>query len=677
VFDSILVANRGEIAVRIVRTLRRLGIRSVAVYSDIDQGARHVAEADVAIRIGPASPRDSYLHIDRIIGAAVSTSAQAVHPGYGFLAENGDFARACADSDLVFIGPSPSVIDLMGDKIRAKQTVTSAGVRTVPGRARQGMTDDDIADAALEIGFPLLVKPSAGGGGKGMRLVEEPGHLTEALAGARREAAASFGDDTLFVEKFIEKPRHIEVQVFADTFGTTLHLGERECSLQRRHQKVMEESPSPMVSPETRGHLGDAAVSVARSVNYVGAGTVEFIVAAARPDEFYFMEMNTRLQVEHPVTELVTGLDLVEHQVRVAAGEPLGFGTDEIQVVGHAIEARIYAEDPGRNFLPTGGKILMLREPSDQGIRVDSGVVEGFDIATAYDPMLSKVIAWGPDRAAALTRLREAMSETVIHGAVTNISFLRNLAAHPEIVAGHLDTGFIERELESLVHREPPAVVFAAYALLRLVDSWPPGPIVDPWDLPTGWRPGTSRPLKFTVSCAGGSSTSISILGSPTGAVFQLGDADPQPVSLVLTANRMLVSLGDRTHRVWATTDGDTEWISVDGDTWSMREEITLRSSTMGSPSDGDVRSPMPGVVTQVRTSQGQHVTLGQTLVVVEAMKMEHLLTAPREGVVELRVTPGDQVVVDQVVALVGFLGTSDREGASNDVIGASTAALN
>ncbi|HTI28194.1 MAG TPA: biotin carboxylase N-terminal domain-containing protein, partial [Kutzneria sp.] len=369
-FDTVLIANRGEIAVRVIQTLRRMGIRSVAVHSDADAGARHVHEADVAVRIGPAAARESYLSIERIIDAALKTGAQAVHPGYGFLAENAAFARACAESGLVFVGPPPAAIDAMGDKIRAKQTVTAAGVPVVPGAF-----GDDIEHAVAEIGFPVLLKPSAGGGGKGMRLVHSVDELPAAIESAKREARNSFGDDTLLAERFVLNPRHIEIQVLADAHGTVLHLGERECSLQRRHQKIIEEAPSPLLDEETRARMGKSAADAAASVGYTVAGTVEFIVSADRPDEFFFMEMNTRLQVEHPVTELVTGVDLVEQQLRVAAGEKLSLTQDDIRLTGHAVEARIYAEDPAHGFLPTGGTLLTLDEPTDR-IRVDSGVSE-------------------------------------------------------------------------------------------------------------------------------------------------------------------------------------------------------------------------------------------------------------------------------------------------------------
>src|SRR4051794_12330039 len=426
-FNTVLVANRGEIAVRVIRTLRDMGIRSVAVYSEADAGARHVAEADVAVLLGPAPARQSYLNIDAVVGAAVRTGAQAVHPGYGFLAENAEFADALQRAGITFIGPPVGAIRTMGDKIAAKAAVSAFGVPVVPGVSRPGLTDADLTAGARDVGYPVLVKPSAGGGGKGMRAVHQPSELPAALASARREAASAFGDDTLFLERFVLNPRHIEVQVLADGDGDGVHFGERECSLQRRHQKVIEEAPSPLLDSATRARIGAAACDTARSVDYAGAGTVEFIVSADRPDEFFFMEMNTRLQVEHPVTEMVTGIDLVEQQVLIAAGHKLPIAQDDVTLTGHAIEARVYAEDPGRGFLPTGGTVLGLAEPGGPGIRVDSGLARGTVIGSDYDPMLSKVIAYADDRQAALRALDRALADTAVLGVTTNIEFLRYL----------------------------------------------------------------------------------------------------------------------------------------------------------------------------------------------------------------------------------------------------------
>ncbi|MGI5338123.1 acetyl/propionyl/methylcrotonyl-CoA carboxylase subunit alpha [Streptomyces sp. CA-181903] len=490
-FESVLVANRGEIAVRVIRTLRELGIRSVAVYSDADADARHVREADTAVRLGPASAAESYLSVDRLLAAAERAGAQAVHPGYGFLAENAAFARACADAGLVFIGPPADAIDLMGDKIRAKETVRAAGVPVVPGSTGSGLTDAQLIDAAREIGMPVLLKPSAGGGGKGMRLVRDEALLAEEIAAARREARGSFGDDTLLVERWIDRPRHIEIQVLADGHGNVVHLGERECSLQRRHQKIIEEAPSVLLDEATRAAMGAAAVQAARSCGYTGAGTVEFIVPGGDPSAYYFMEMNTRLQVEHPVTELVTGLDLVEWQLRVAAGEPLDFAQDDVSLTGHAVEARICAEVPARGFLPSAGRIVALHEPEGPGVRVDSGLLPGTEVGTDYDPMLAKVIAYGPDRATALRRLRAALADTTILGLETNTGFLRRLLAHPSVVSGDLDTGLVDRDGPSLLSDTVPAEVYTTAALTRQAALSPaPASWTDPFSTPDAWRLG-------------------------------------------------------------------------------------------------------------------------------------------------------------------------------------------
>ncbi|WP_246618715.1 acetyl-CoA carboxylase biotin carboxylase subunit, partial [Streptomyces javensis] len=524
-FDTVLVANRGEIAVRVIRTLRRLGIRSIAVYSDADADARHVREADTAVRIGPAPAAESYLSIERLLEAAARTGAQAVHPGYGFLAENGAFARACADAGLAFIGPPAGAIELMGDKIRAKETVRVAGVPVVPGSSGSGLTDEQLTAAAREIGMPVLLKPSAGGGGKGMRLVRDEALLADEIAAARREARGAFGDDTLLVERWIDRPRHIEIQVLADGQGHVVHLGERECSLQRRHQKIIEEAPSPLLDEATRARMGEAAVAAARSCGYVGAGTVEFIVPGADPSAYCFMEMNTRLQVEHPVTELTVsvggrpGLDLVEWQLRVAAGEPLPFGQDEIGFAGHAVEARICAEtaraaaDGRVDFLPSAGAVLALDEPAGEGVRVDSGLSQGTEVGTVYDPMLAKVIAHGSDRPTALRRLRAALGSLTVLGVDTNTGFLRRLAAHPAVASGELDTGLVDRAAAQLIPAAIPEEVYATAALLRQAAlepatprgdgsggrpepggsglGGPPADVwVDPFSVPTGWRLG-------------------------------------------------------------------------------------------------------------------------------------------------------------------------------------------
>ncbi|MFF8450211.1 biotin carboxylase N-terminal domain-containing protein [Streptomyces leeuwenhoekii] len=631
-FDTVLVANRGEIAVRVVRTLRALGVRSVAVFSDADAGARHVREADTAVRIGPAPAAESYLCVERLLEAAARTGAQAVHPGYGFLAENAGFARACEAAGLVFIGPPAEAISLMGDKIRAKETVREAGVPVVPGGR-----DPDLAAAARELGAPVLLKPSAGGGGKGMRLVRDLDRLEEEIAAARREARASFGDDTLLVERWIDRPRHIEIQVLADGHGNVVHLGERECSLQRRHQKIIEEAPSVLLDEATRAAMGEAAVQAARSCGYRGAGTVEFIVPGGDPSSYYFMEMNTRLQVEHPVTELVTGLDLVEWQVRVAAGEPLPFGQDGITLTGHAVEARLCAEDPSRGFLPSGGTVLRLREPQGDGVRTDSGLSEGTEVGSLYDPMLSKVIAYGPDRPTALRRLRAALAETVTLGVQTNAGFLRRLLAHPAVVAGDLDTGLVEREVDGLVASGVPEEVYEAAAAVRL-DALRPrgGGWTDPFSVPSGWRlGGEPKPVAFPLRAAGAEP----VVHTPRGTHTVTGEE----VSVVLDGVRHTF------HRA-----GD--WLGRDGDAWQVRDHDPVAASLGRAAHAGadSLTAPMPGTVTVVKVAVGDEVSAGQSLLVVEAMKMEHVITAPHAGTVtELDVIPGTAVAMDQVLAVI------------------------
>ncbi|WP_033322793.1 acetyl/propionyl/methylcrotonyl-CoA carboxylase subunit alpha [Streptomyces yerevanensis] len=694
-FETVLVANRGEIAVRVIRTLRALGVRSVAVFSDADADARHVREADTAVRIGPAPAGESYLSAERLLDAAARTGAQAVHPGYGFLAENASFARACADAGLVFIGPPASAIELMGDKIRAKETVRAAGVPVVPGAA-----DPELEDAARELGAPVLLKPSAGGGGKGMRLVRDLSVLSEEIAAARREARASFGDDTLLVERWIDRPRHIEIQVLADGHGNVVHLGERECSLQRRHQKIIEEAPSVLLDEKTRAAMGAAAVEAARSCGYVGAGTVEFIVPGDDPSAYCFMEMNTRLQVEHPVTEMITGVDLVEWQLRVAAGERLGFGQEDITFTGHAVEARICAEDPARGFLPSGGTVLALREPQGDGVRTDSGLSEGTEVGSLYDPMLSKVIAYGPDRATALRKLRAALAETVTLGVPTNAGFLRRLLAHPAVVAGELDTGLVEREVDGLVSAEVPSEVYVAAGLLRQAELFPrpvpsrlyqfaapprgglrpqtpdrperPRPQApdglegwtDPFSVPSGWRlGGTPAWTVHHLRVPGHDPVEVRVRGTlrdaevswgsgglpPASGRGGLGEENPPAGTRTVTLH-----LNGVTHTFAALPAGT--WLGRDGDAWNVQDHDPVAASLTGAALTGvdSLTAPMPGTVTVVKVAVGDEVTAGQSLLVVEAMKMEHVISAPHAGTVaELDVTPGSTVAMDQVLAVI------------------------
>ncbi|MEV7510690.1 acetyl-CoA carboxylase biotin carboxylase subunit [Streptomyces sp. NPDC091201] len=666
-FSTVLVANRGEIAVRVIRTLRELGIRSVAVFSDADADARHVREADTAVRIGPAAAAESYLSVERLLDAAKRTGAEAVHPGYGFLAENAAFARACTDAGLAFIGPPASAISLMGDKIRAKETVKAAGVPVVPGSSGSGLSDAELVAAASEIGMPVLLKPSAGGGGKGMRLVRDEAVLAEEIAAARREARSSFGDDTLLVERWVDRPRHIEIQVMADAHGNVVHLGERECSLQRRHQKVIEEAPSVLLDEKTRAAMGAAAVDAARSCGYVGAGTVEFIVPGGDPSSYYFMEMNTRLQVEHPVTELITGLDLVELQLRVASGEALPVTQDDIRLTGHAIEARVCAEDPARGFLPSGGTVLALSEPSGGAVRTDSGLTAGVPVGSTYDPMLSKVIVHGPDRATALRMLRGALADTVILGVQTNAGFLRRLLAHPDVVSGDLDTGLVERDLSGLLPEGVPPEVYAAAALLAGAAPEPrTAEWADPFDAASGWRLGGTPAWTVHHFRLPGQDP-VEVRTRQVGAEqdILLGAVDSGVPARGRTVGRtpdtVTVELDGVTHRFSHTASPEGVWLGRDADSWHVQAYDPVAANLGGGGRGGanTLAAPMPGTVTVVKVAVGDRVAAGQSLLVVEAMKMEHVISAPHAGTVTgLDVSPGTTVAMDQVLAVV----TPDEE---------------
>ena len=655
-FSTVLVANRGEIACRIIATLRRLGVRSVAVYSDADRGARHVALADEAVRLGPAPAAESYLSIERILDAARLSGAEAVHPGYGFLSENVAFARACADAGIVFIGPAPRALEVMGDKIRAKAHVAGSGVPIVPGSSLADASDDDLAVEAERIGYPLLIKPSAGGGGKGMQLVRGPRELAGGLATARRVARSAFGNDTLLIERLIELPRHIEVQVLADAHGAVIHLGERECSLQRRHQKVIEEAPSPLLDPSTRARIGAAACDAARSVDYLGAGTVEFLVSAAAPEEFFFIEMNTRLQVEHPVTELITGLDLVEQQVRIAAGAPLTITQGEVALTGHAIEARLYAESPARGFLPATGRVVGLREARGAGVRVDSSLLAGLDVGADYDPMLAKIIAYGADRREALDRLQRALAETVVLGFDTNVDFLQELLAQPAVQSGDLHTGLIEEMLpvgpSIATDGVLTAVAARAHGMRWPTDDLGPNAVGALWRAGDGWRVGEHRSVRYTLEPEGVDAVEVPVRASdaPASAIGLGEDVMDAADHGVLT----VAQSDDGTFWTHRRTPGRGTTVAVR--VLDRAERVARSIAERGGPAesgDAELRTPMPGTVVALDVADGAEVEAGDPVVTVEAMKMEYRVLAPHAGTVALHVVIGDRVGRGDPVATV------------------------
>ncbi|GGE46518.1 3-methylcrotonyl-CoA carboxylase subunit alpha [Agaricicola taiwanensis] len=626
-FDSILIANRGEIACRIIRTARRLGLRTIAVYSEVDADALHVREADEAHLIGPAPVRDSYLNQDKILTVLRETGAACVHPGYGFLSENADFAEAVAAAGAVFVGPPPSAIRAMGLKDEAKAIVSKAGVPVVPGFHGAKQEPNFLREKAYEIGYPVLIKAVAGGGGKGMRRVDKATEFLDALDSAKREALNAFGDERVLVERYIQNPRHIEVQIFADSHGNTVHLFERDCSLQRRHQKVIEEAPAPGMTQEVRAVMGAAAVAAAEAVSYTGAGTVEFIVDGSRglrPDGFFFMEMNTRLQVEHPVTEAITGLDLVELQLRVAAGEPLPFSQNDLAIHGHAVEARVYAEDPETGFLPSTGTLHALKLPRAQGIRIDSGVSEGDTVSPFYDPMIAKVIAQGETREEALERLQAALQATLVAGPRTNVAFLSALASHADFRAEIFDTGFIDRNLDALgaFPQAPSATVVSAAARrllqrererLAKLDASRSDERFSPWSVPDCFRLGAmvSQPLSII--------------------------ADGVQVEVDPAATAEGVVLIDTPDAVIALARGRQTTVRLP-DPFDVEAEVSAEGDTA-------IRAPLNGRVLSVLVQSGETVERGQRLVLIEAMKMEHALAAPRAGIVaSVKVQDGDQV---------------------------------
>ncbi|MBA0046456.1 biotin carboxylase N-terminal domain-containing protein [Mycobacteroides sp. LB1] len=638
---SVLIANRGEIAVRIASTLHAMGIRSIAVYTDGDTD--HLAACDTAVRLGADS--SSYLDIDSIISAAKQAGAEAIHPGYGFVSENADFVRACQSAGIIFVGPPAEAMDAMGDKIRAKDTVAAAGVPVVPGSVG-AQSDAELIATAETIGTPLIIKPSAGGGGKGMRVVHALGELPDALVASRREATAIFGDDTLLVERYLARPRHIEVQVFGDTHGNMVHLGERECSLQRRHQKVIEEAPSPLLTPAMRAAMGEAACQIARSVGYFGAGTVEFIVDSDDPESFYFMEMNTRLQVEHPVTEMVTGIDLVQWQIGVAAGECLPLAQNQISLTGHAVEARVYAEDPAREFLPTGGSVALGRFSSSA--RTDTALATGSVVGSRFDPMLAKVIVHAADRASALADANQALADTRILGVGTNIAFLRALLTNPVVIAGDIDTALLDK-IAAEYHPPvaPPWVWVAAAALLDGASASD-----GLWNAKSGWRIGEHAARSYRLRI--GESIELIRLWSDPVAGVSVGDGERVQSKVHSTAGQVSIEFAGQLYRADATRTETAAWIATDEGTWhaDIAPEPRLRHHD-GEDEDGEIRSSMPGVVRVVSVSTGTVIERDAPVVVVEAMKMEHTLRAPLAGTVTVSVAVGDQVAVDQLLATI------------------------
>ncbi|MGE0253695.1 MAG: biotin carboxylase N-terminal domain-containing protein [Alphaproteobacteria bacterium] len=655
-FRTVLIANRGEIACRIARTARRMGLRTVAVHSDADAGAMHVAACDTAVRIGPAPVRESYLSIPAILAAARASGAEAIHPGYGFLSENADFADAVAAAGLVLVGPPAAAMRAMGDKSRAKALMEKAGVPLVPGFHADGADPTRLAAEAARIGFPVLIKASAGGGGRGMRVVHDAGKFLEALAGAQREAENAFGDGRVLLERWVERARHIEVQVFADTLGEVIHLFERDCSLQRRHQKVIEEAPAPGLTPAQRAALGEAAVAAARAVSYVGAGTVEFLAEADDPSNFFFMEMNTRLQVEHPVTEFVTGLDLVEWQFRVAAGERLPLRQADVKLAGHAIEARLYAEDPQRGFLPSSGYLAHLAWPEARdGLRIDTGVRGGDTVAPFYDPMLAKVIFGGADREAAREGLAAALAATEVVGPQTNRAFLVACLRHADFAAARLDTRFIERHQADLLPPPAPAPDAAlALATAWLAEDWAAaarrramaaGAPASPWARADGWR--LNAPPQVGLTLLDGE-REVAVTARPAGSgwAIALDGAAAAAVDGVSVAGASVSATLDGVRRQASAVAHDGALVvHLDGAAWRFVRKPELGGGAGREAAAGSLSAPLSGKVVRVAVAAGDAVTRGQTLMVLEAMKMEHAIAAPADGrVADIHFAAGDQV---------------------------------
>ncbi|CAH0168163.1 acetyl/propionyl/methylcrotonyl-CoA carboxylase subunit alpha [Stenotrophomonas lactitubi] len=647
-FSKVLIANRGEIACRVIATCRRLGIATVAVYSDADRNARHVRLADEAIHIGPAAARESYLRSDAILDAARRTGAQAIHPGYGFLSENADFADACVAAGITFIGPPASAIRAMGDKSAAKALMAEAGVPLTPGYHGDQQAPEFLRTQADGIGYPVLIKASAGGGGKGMRKVERSEDFVDALASCQREAASAFGNDHVLVEKYVERPRHIEIQVFGGGHGEAVYLFERDCSVQRRHQKVLEEAPAPGMSADRRAAMGKAAVDAARAVGYVGAGTVEFI---AGPDgDFYFMEMNTRLQVEHPVTEFITGTDLVEWQLRVAAGQPLPKRQDELTIHGHALEARLYAEDADRGFLPSTGTLRRLRLPTPSAnVRMDTGVEEGDSITPYYDPMIAKLIVWDVDRDAALRRMSQALADCQVVGVTTNAGFLRRLLHTDSFANAKLDTALIEREHAALAVTGDGEQALWELAAIAAVASTPAAAADvrdphSPWQAQDGWRLGAPAARVVPLQ-QGERAHTLKVWATADGWRVQCDDAAPKQVVGHADGHTLLVQLDDRRWRLQLQRDGDQLYLFGSDGQHRFTLHDPVGESEQASADAGSLLAPMPGKIVATLVAAGTQVKRGTPLVVLEAMKMEHTLQAPADGTVKgYRAKAGDQV---------------------------------
>ncbi|MFM0616086.1 acetyl/propionyl/methylcrotonyl-CoA carboxylase subunit alpha [Paraburkholderia nemoris] len=652
-FKKILIANRGEIACRVIKTARSMGVATVAVYSEADANARHVRMADEAVLIGPPAASESYLVADRILAVAKMTGAEAIHPGYGFLSENEDFAEACQREGIIFIGPPSSAIRAMGLKSASKALMEKAKVPLTPGYHGNNQDPMFLAGQAETIGYPVLIKASAGGGGKGMRRVDAAADFEAALASCKREARNAFGDDDVLVEKYILQPRHIEIQVFGDTHGNCVYLFERDCSVQRRHQKVLEEAPAPGMTPERRAAMGKAAVDAAKAVGYVGAGTVEFI--AMQDGNFYFMEMNTRLQVEHPVTEMITGLDLVEWQLRVASGEPLPLSQEQLEITGHAMEARIYAEDPDCGFLPSTGRLVHLAPPPETDyVRVDTGVEQGDEISPHYDPMIAKLIVWGEDRRQALDRMRQALAQYRIVGVSNNVDFLARLVAVPSFANAQLDTGLIEREQALLFQPagEVPTEVWLLAALAELLrerrlsgkkaaQSADPD---SPWRVLDGWRL-NGRAGRRLVFRAGEAVQELGVEVVSGGYRLTVGTQQILARGSLGADSELQAQLGERRLRAAVVASNERRHVFFEGRAWPLAVVDTLHVGGAGDEVAGGLRAPMPGKVIALAVEPGTQVEKGAPLLVLEAMKMEHTISAPRKGVVKaFRFAPGDQV---------------------------------